>query len=256
MSLAALIRGMAAAGAPPEAIALAVEALEEAQSLLQSRRAADRDRKRAQRGRVVSNVTGHSGDSHANVTPISANVTAASDPVSPHEEISSPPSETPSPKGDSPLPVRRRRSPARAADFEVPDWVPADAWAAFAEMRRRKGKPLDSYTAKHLFGRLRTILDAGWNIEDVIAKATVGNHDGFWMPDGRDSNLRRAVNGKSKTMNIEELRSAIRFAEDNDDPDRAAELKGKLAALRQASVDPQVARMVSAVSEKFQEARR
>jgi hypothetical protein len=250
---AALIRGMAAAGAPAEAIALAVEAIQVSEVAINSRRAADRDRKRGQRSKLPENVTGQSAEGPHNVTPISANVPAETAPVSPHEEISSPPSATPSPKGDSPLAPRRRRSPPRSADFEVPDWIPADAWAAFAEMRSRKGKPLDSYTAKHLFGRLRTILDAGWNIEDVINKAAVGNHDGFWMPDGRDSNLRRTTaNGKPRALNMEELRSAIRYAEDQDDFDRLAELREALAALRAPPADPQVAKMVHAVSEKLQ----
>lgn len=68
MSIATLIRRMTDAGAPPEAIALAVEEIEAVQDLLDSRRSADRDRKRAQRERQKSaNVLGQSEDGHADV---------------------------------------------------------------------------------------------------------------------------------------------------------------------------------------------
>lgn len=61
MTIAELIRGMAAAGAPPEAIALAVEAIEAKDAALEARRASDRERKRRQR-------SGQSRDSHVTVT--------------------------------------------------------------------------------------------------------------------------------------------------------------------------------------------
>lgn len=55
---------MADAGAPPEAIALAVDEIEALQTSLDARRTADRDRKRAFRERQKSeNVLGQSGDS-------------------------------------------------------------------------------------------------------------------------------------------------------------------------------------------------
>jgi len=64
MSLATLIRNMAAAGATPEAIALAVEAIEAAEAKVEARRASARERKRRQRA-------GQSRDSHGTVTPLS-----------------------------------------------------------------------------------------------------------------------------------------------------------------------------------------
>jgi hypothetical protein len=70
MSISALIRRMSDAGAPPEAIALAVEEIEALQASLDARRVADRDRKRAQREREKSaDVTGHSEDCPETVTP-------------------------------------------------------------------------------------------------------------------------------------------------------------------------------------------
>lgn len=61
VSVSGLIRRMTEAGAPPEAIALAVEEIEAIQASLDARRSADRDRKRAQREREkFADVTGHS----------------------------------------------------------------------------------------------------------------------------------------------------------------------------------------------------
>ncbi len=67
MSIAALIRAMAAAGAPSEAIAIAVEAIEAAHSQIEAQRASARDRKRRQRAKDAADgvtVTGQSRDSH------------------------------------------------------------------------------------------------------------------------------------------------------------------------------------------------
>jgi hypothetical protein len=64
MSLATLIRSMAAAGASPEAIALAVEAVEYAESKIEASRAKARERKARQRERDShADVTGRSRDS-------------------------------------------------------------------------------------------------------------------------------------------------------------------------------------------------
>jgi hypothetical protein len=115
---------------------------------------------------------------------------------------------------------KARKSAPRQTDFEIPDWVPAEPIAAFAEMRRRKGKPMDAYTAKQLFGRLRSIADAGWNLEDVIAKATIHQHDGFWMPDGRDSNVRRANPAASAEQWTEERKAAYLARLNTDAPAR------------------------------------
>lgn len=87
---------------------------------------------------------------------------------------------------------KRPRKRVRPPNFEIPEWVPAEPIAAFLAMRAKKKKPVDDYMAKQLFGRLKSIADAGWNLEDVINKATVNYNDGFWMPDGRDSSIRKA----------------------------------------------------------------
>ena len=131
----------------------------------------------------------------------------------------------------------------RSTDYEVEDWIPAEPWAAFEEMRRRKKKPLDSFTAKQLMGRLRSIRDAGWNVEDVITKAVVNCHDGFWMPDGRDPNVRRSPKGKAGSAVdplalAETLEKRAEWYDSLDLAGDAADAREKAARLRRGSTGP------------------
>lgn len=87
MSIAALIRSMADAGAPAEAIALAVEAIEAAQGTVIRQREVARDRKRRQRshGRDDSvTVTGQSRDTDETVTPSAPSLSPPPQTPPPH----------------------------------------------------------------------------------------------------------------------------------------------------------------------------
>jgi hypothetical protein len=76
---------MTEAGAPPEAIALAVEEIEALQEIVDARRSADRDRKRAQRERQkAADVTGQSGTCH-NVVPLRVSPDKEKSPTPPKE---------------------------------------------------------------------------------------------------------------------------------------------------------------------------
>lgn len=117
MSIATLIRRMTEAGAPPEAIALAIEEIEALQSSLDALRHADRDRKRAQRERQKSaNVTGHSGTCPGQVT----------DTVSPDKETPQ------TPKEINPIRVCEGAcAPARHRYHRLPEgWQPAKPYPA------------------------------------------------------------------------------------------------------------------------------
>jgi hypothetical protein len=153
VSISTLIRRMTEAGAPPEAIALAVEEIEALQGCLDARRAADRERKRSQREREKSaDVTGHSEDSH-NVVQLR---------VSPDKERSPRP-----PKEINPIPCVNGRArgyhrlpegwrPTRAfppqLQAKLDQWPPGalddqiaclKRWAANAPDQNGKGRKLD-----------------------------------------------------------------------------------------------------------------
>lgn len=79
----------------------------------------------------------------------------------------------------------------RTETFEIPDWVPAEPWAAFDVMRKRKKAPIDSYIAGRLFAKLESIAADGWDIAKVLDKATLNNWTDLYKPTaGRDDDMR------------------------------------------------------------------
>lgn len=95
--------------------------------------------------------------------------------------------------------VTRKRAP-RTDSFEIPDWVPAEPWAAYCAMRQRKKAPVDSYIAGRLFGKLEKIRSGGWDIGKVLDKATLNNWTDVYAPTpGRDDDLRATVAATAPT---------------------------------------------------------
>lgn len=85
----------------------------------------------------------------------------------------------------------KSRKRERTPDFEVPDWVPAEPWAAYCAMRKRKKATVDSYIADKQFKKLAEIRDDGWDIAKVMDKATLNNWTDIYPPTpGRDDALR------------------------------------------------------------------
>lgn len=117
MSVADLMQAMADAGAPMEAIIIAVRALEEKDAVLAAKRAVERDRKRKQRG----TVTGQSRDTDGTVTDIPS-------PQSP------PLKSTPDPEKITP-PLTPQPTKNCARGFRLPaDWQPEPLTGKAAEM--------------------------------------------------------------------------------------------------------------------------
>lgn len=87
----------------------------------------------------------------------------------------------------------RKPAPRRVPrpTFEIPDWVPAEPWAAFDAMRKRKKAPIDGYIADRLFATLSKAAAEGWDIAKVLDKATVNNWTDLYVPTpGRDDAMR------------------------------------------------------------------
>lgn len=145
MSLAALIRSMAAAGATPEAIAIAVEAIEAAHAQVEGGRAAARERKRRQRERDKAvTVTGHERDCHVeNSLSLPPSPQTPQPPTHTREEISIP-----------------REGPAKRASKRCPEaWAPTpDDLAVGAEKGLTPGEIADELAKfrDHTFGTARS----------------------------------------------------------------------------------------------------
>lgn len=162
MSIAQLIRDMAAAGAPAEAIALAVEALEAAENKLAVKRAAETERKRRQRARTRDaekeisggTVTGPSRDMGGTVTDEPA---PSPPPPNAPQTPQTPPPPRPHPEG---TPRTRKGS-----GYPTPDGVTDEQWAGFTRQRK---KPLTDRAYTLLCDKLAKLAGSGWPPGDMI----------------------------------------------------------------------------------------
>lgn len=62
----------------------------------------------------------------------------------------------------------------------VPDWIPADAWAGFAEMRKKLKKPLTDAAAKLIIARLETFHDAGQDVGRILNNSVENGWQGVF----------------------------------------------------------------------------
>ena len=82
-------------------------------------------------------------------------------------------------------------------DYVIPDFIPAEPWAAYDAMRKRKKAPMDAYIAEKQFKKLAEFSEAGWDIGKILDKAAVNNWTDLYEPTpGRDDAMRanRAAN--------------------------------------------------------------
>lgn len=188
MSIGELIRAMSAAGAPAEAIALAVDAIEAVEAKVDATRAAARDRKRRQRAREAAE-----GEHSAAARDRSVTVTGQS-----HPKCDIPPApdkKTPDPKKLTPTPCVHV-APACEAEPELPSpmqvllaWLAIEAVISAATAKRWKGMPPpQGVSAEQWRGFLdhrkamrHTLTDRGYHL--LIAK--LAKHATADWPPGR-----------------------------------------------------------------------
>lgn len=165
MSIAALIRDLAAAGASAEAIAIAVEAIERAQAAADAPRAAARARKQRQRDRERERDM--SRDSHAEVTGQERDDPAPSPSPLPFPQTPKlTPHPLPHPEGSD---ARTRK--ARATGWPCPEGVDPEHWSDL--MANRKSKRLTN-TATAQAGLLRDLAkfsDGEWPPGRIVQHA-------------------------------------------------------------------------------------
>lgn len=164
MSLAALAKRMADAGAPMDAIIMALEAVEAEQSRIAEGREKAAERKRRQRSKGRDDgvtVTGQSQDGHED-SPLS---------LPPNEKISNPPTYTP--ENITPARKGNRAKPHGPAK---PDGVSDQTWIDFVHHRKAKRAPV-SETAMANIRREAAI--AGWSLEAAIAETVARGWQSF-----------------------------------------------------------------------------
>ena len=164
MKISDLMQAMADAGAPMEAILIAVRAIEDGNAALDAKRSVERERKRRQRAKVSNmgaSVTGLSRDKDGTVpsTPSLSRPLPPQTPLTPthtHPEYN----------------TRARKGPVPAK----PEGVSSQTWADFLALRKQKRADL-SQTA--LAGIEREAVKAGWSLESALAECVARGWQAF-----------------------------------------------------------------------------
>jgi hypothetical protein len=195
MSMAALMQEMADAGAPMDAIIIAVRALEARDAEIEQKRAVERDRKRRQRQRER--------DSHGTFTGQSADIPEPPLSLSPNENNSNPHTHTP-------VNISRARR-----GWPIPNGVSAEQWDAFCRQRK---KALNPRAYELLTGKLVALARDGWPPGDLIDLAIERGWETVFEPKDHRNGNRPATD--PLTAAIEASRAAEN--QDNDPGDRLA----------------------------------
>lgn len=192
LSISSLIRAMTDAGAPPEAIIIAVEAIEavqaeaeEARDEIEIVRAKAREKKRAQRAasrRTASAVPGQGGECPGTV-PGHVQDNPSPSPL-PNENLN-----------PHPAPTRTRTTPARERTPDLPEGATVEQWDAFREMRRRIRKPMTGRAEQLALGKLAKLAESGEPPGAVLDQSILnGYQDLYPIKDNRSDHKPRPPN--------------------------------------------------------------
>lgn len=137
-----------------------------------------------------------------------------------------------------PVPAKARTGEKRAQGSRLPlDFIVPEDWKAWAATERKWDRATVETEAASFVDHWHA--KAGKDGTKTDWLATWRN----WVRGSRRPDGTASVNGH-RPMNAEQLRAGIRFAEDNGDPDRAAELTAQLRTLTAKPPDPQIAHLI------------
>ena len=72
------------------------------------------------------------------------------------------------------------KPPSGASGWSTPDWVPAESWKQFEEMRRKKKKPMTDAARKMAVTKLDALRSAGHDVAAVIEQSVLHAWDSFY----------------------------------------------------------------------------
>ena len=78
---------------------------------------------------------------------------------------------------------------------ELPDWIDADAWGGFVEMRHRIKKPLTSRACKLAFEKLAVMRDGGQSVTAILDQSTSNCWAGLFE-------VKDKINGKASGQGV------------------------------------------------------
>lgn len=166
MSISKLIKDMQAAGAPIEAITIAVEAIEALQAQIVDNKNKTRDRVRKHRDmKRYGNVT-----EALHVTPTPLN---GSDGFPDPSLTSLNPTKENTPKG-----VQKKSTQKETVD--LPDWMPLEAWQGFREMRIKIKKPMTPRAERMAISKLEDFRSRGHDPTEILNQSTFNDYQDLY----------------------------------------------------------------------------
>jgi len=114
--------------------------------------------------------------------------------------------------------AKSKRASKSASEFTVPDWMPAEAWAAFLDMRDRKGAWPSPGAVDLIVDKLDRWRAAGHDPGDVLNTSTMNNWTGVFEP--------KATRNDRPTASDDEYRSPYSRAATEREAERAAAQRG------------------------------
>jgi hypothetical protein len=81
--------------------------------------------------------------------------------------------------------------------FDVPDWVPEEAWTEFVEMRVEIGKPLTARAMKAAVTKLAALKEAGNPPEAVLNQSVLNSWQGLFGVHGANGNEKTSQFGRA-----------------------------------------------------------
>jgi hypothetical protein len=194
-----------AAGATAEQIVALVKAdMAEREAATEERRAKDRERQRRHRESRDVTVTERDGCDKSSLE------------VSPQPPL-------PKPSKQSPL------SPPKSKSVEVPDWMPAEEWAAFKEMRRKmRGIPFTEAAERTVIAKIGKLKTEGHDPAKLLSKAVERGHRTVF-----EDETTRAMGGDKREPTAQELRERAEWFIRHGRPDDAEECRRKAIRLEQ-----------------------
>jgi len=74
-----------------------------------------------------------------------------------------------------------RKTKTLGDDSILPDWLPTVSWEAYLEMRRKKGRPLNTEHGKNLaIAKLTKLRDAGYPPDEVLDQSVLNSYQGLF----------------------------------------------------------------------------
>lgn len=151
----------------------------------------------------------------------------------------------PTPAAVAPKPSKNRKEPSKFSAIELPEWMPADEWAAFVEMRKAmRSVPFTEAAKKGIIGDLAKLRSEGHDPAKVLMKAVKHGWRALFASDDTKGTVKLTA-----AEQIANLKKSIEFYSKHGRQDDVRDCRRKIDVLERAQGPPSaVAGMVKQIA--------